>query len=77
VAKVLVFSDFSFDFAFRKCFSFFAFKSAPCDNLKSTTVVASKVYSVQQSKVDFGRISEVRSARHKVDFGRISKVRPL
>jgi hypothetical protein len=43
VAKLLVFSDFFFDFAFRKCFSFFA----------------SKVRPTWQSKVDFySRISK-------------------
>jgi hypothetical protein len=52
-AKLLVFPDFSFDFAFQKCFSFFYLKSM-LRGTNSTTIVASKVRSTQQFKVNFG-----------------------
>jgi hypothetical protein len=53
VAKLFVFSDFSFVLAFRKVlFIFLHLKSTSCGT-KSTTAVASKVRLTRQSKVDF------------------------
>jgi hypothetical protein len=52
-AKLLVFSDFFFAFAFRKVLLIFLHLKSTPRGTKLTTAVASKVRFMQQSKVDF------------------------
>jgi hypothetical protein len=72
VAKLSVFSDFSFALAFRKVlFVFSHIKSTPC-GAKSTTVVAYQSPLRTATKVDFGFQVASQSpfrAATKVDFG--------